>query len=130
MTTAQSRGYLHIAGILCVLGYAFQFRSSGLPIIHGIVAIRGVKQIDVAASRIEARLDDLLHLIQTRGSHSASAAGHFEEIGLAEFPGFGGVGYEHDVERAILTPQTGGNPKKEGLRQLAITFGHARGYVQ
>src|ERR1039457_7531789 len=119
MTAAQSRRYLHIAGVLCVLGDAFQFRSGALAIVHRIVAIRGVKQIDVAASRIEARLDDLVHLIQTRGRHSAPAAGHFEEIGLAEFPGFGGVGYEHDVDSAILTPQSVGYPKTESLCQLA-----------
>src|SRR6202011_3325123 len=107
-----------------------QFRSSVLPIIHGIVAIRGVKQVDIAGSRVKARADDFLDLAQSRRSDGAAAAADLEKIGFAEFPRVGGMGDENDVDRAILAPQSGGHPEEERLGQLPVALRHACGYVQ
>src|SRR5213082_465330 len=126
----QPRGHLHVAGETGVRGDGAERAARVGGVAHGVVAVGGVEQVDVAASGVVAGVDDLAHLGESGGGHGAAAAAHLEEVRLVEFPRLGGVRHEQRLERAVFAPQPLHHPEEEGLGELAIAVGHAARDVQ
>src|SRR4029453_4171320 len=88
---AGERGDFQEAGEVAVADQLFQ-RGLRLRLVRReVLAVGGVEQVNVVLARAEARVDDLAHLLQARGSDGAACAGDAEELLFLEFPGFGSV---------------------------------------
>src|SRR6266513_4857131 len=126
----QPRGHLHVAGETGVRGDGAERAARVGGVAHGVVAVGGIEQVDVAASGVVAGVDDLAYLGESGRGHGAAGAAHLEEVRLVEFPRLGGVRHEQRLERAVFAPQPLHDPEEEGLGELAIAVGHAARHVQ
>src|SRR6185312_11545068 len=126
----ETGGDLHIAGEASVLRDCRQTLAGVRGVTHRVVAVGGIEEIDVAAARIVAIVDDLPYLGEAGRSHSAAGAAHLEELGLGELPGLGRMGHEHGLEGTVLASQALHYPEEEGLRELAVAVRHAAGDIE
>ena len=118
--------HLDVAGVARDFGDGLEFAARRRAVICRIVAVGGVEHVAVDVRRVEARLEDFPHLGEAHRGHRPAAAGHLEEIALAELPGIRGVRDEDDVEGLVFAPQTRGHPEEKRLGQLAVPLAHAR----
>src|SRR6185437_14350312 len=74
----ETGGDFRIAGEAGVLRYRGQTLAGVRGVAHGVVAVGGIEEIDVAAAGVVAVIDDLPYLAEAGGGHGAARAAHLE----------------------------------------------------
>src|SRR5688572_17577487 len=93
---------LDVAGVVDHLRELGEQRLGRLAVLGGVFPVRGVKEVDVVAALVEARLHRVEREAGNRRGDRAAARGGLEKLALVEFPRLGGVREEQRLDLAVL----------------------------
>src|SRR5947208_7307181 len=95
-----------------------------LAVSGGVLAVRGVEEVDVVAARVVARRHDFEREPRNGGGHGAAARGRLEELALVELPRLRRVREEHGLDLGVLAPDALKREKEELLREPPLRLVH------
>src|SRR5438067_12613341 len=77
---------LAVTGVVHLRGDLGERGARLVAVLGGILAVRGVEEVDVVAPRVVARLHHVEREPHDAGGHRAAARGRLEELALVELP--------------------------------------------